>query len=276
MTYWMWLVAISLAFVAAERIWPRRRSQRMLRRSIWTDFAYVVFNGHILGLLVARLGIPFEAAFTHTLSWVGWDLGLGVARGWPFPLQLAVAFIFIDLVQWSIHNLLHRVPWLWEIHKVHHSVEELDWLASMRFHWGELLVYRILQYPLLALLGFDSGILFVLAVVSTFIGHYNHSNLRLNLGPLKYLFNSPQMHEWHHVHPEAGPFNRNFAINLALWDWVFGTAFLPSPGASPRRLGFPGIERFPRSIFLQELWPLSILLAPGNVPAPGTRRWWFR
>lgn len=260
MTYWIWLLGISLCFVIAERLWPRRPAQRLLRRAVLTDVGYVVLNGHFLGVALAVLARSIEGAFTGALGAARLDLHLGIARGWPWAVQLVVAFVALDLLQWAIHVLLHRVAWLWELHKVHHSIEELDWLGSLRFHFGEVLVYKSLLYVPLALLGFDGSVLFSVAVIGTAIGHYNHSNLRLNLGPMKYLLNGPQMHEWHHVHPDAGPSYRNFAINLALWDWLFGTAYLPVDGSSPARLGFEGMERFPRTIALQELWPLSSLL----------------
>jgi sterol desaturase/sphingolipid hydroxylase (fatty acid hydroxylase superfamily) len=169
-----------------------------------------------------------------------------------------VAFVVVDFTQWMIHILMHRIPWFWEFHKVHHSIEELDWLGSLKFHWMEIVIYKVLQYPILALLGLDYQVLFILAIISTVIGHFNHSNFRLNLGPLKYFLNGPEMHEWHHVHPDAGPLNKNFGINLSLWDWAFGAAYLPKSKASPSLLGFKGIKSFPKGIVSQELWPLSL------------------
>ena len=71
----------------------------------------------------------------------------------------------------------------------------------------------------------------------------------------KYIFNSPQMHIWHHTHAEAGPGDRNFALTLSIWDWLFRTAYLPDH--DPDRLGFRGMESFPRSLWRQLLIPLS-------------------
>jgi sterol desaturase/sphingolipid hydroxylase (fatty acid hydroxylase superfamily) len=133
----------------------------------------------------------------------------------------------------------------------------MDFLGSLRFHFGEILVYKSLLYVPLALLGFDGTALFVIAVVSTAIGHFNHANLRVRMGPLKYVLNGPEMHVWHHAHPSAGPTDVNFAINLALWDWLFGTAYLPPEPGPPRALGFEGIEAFPTDPVRQELWPAS-------------------
>jgi sterol desaturase/sphingolipid hydroxylase (fatty acid hydroxylase superfamily) len=217
---------------------------------------------------LATVATPLERSLTAALGRVNLHIHVGVAQGWPLAAQFVLAFVGLDLVQWGIHNLLHRAPWLWQLHKVHHSIEELDWLGSMRFHWGEVVVYKTLQYLPLAFLGFDGRVLFAVAIVGTIIGHFNHSNLAIDLGPLKYVVNSPEMHQWHHVHPDAGPVNKNFGINLALWDWLFQTAYLPAnvpadvaaEKAAPTRLGFADIERFPRSIVLQDAWPLSALL----------------
>jgi sterol desaturase/sphingolipid hydroxylase (fatty acid hydroxylase superfamily) len=95
-----------------------------------------------------------------------------------------------------------------------------------------------------------------LAVVSTVIGHMNHANVRLRFGPLAYIVNSPHMHLWHHVHESAGPMNRNFGINLAVWDWLFGTAYLPKE--EPARLGFEGVESFPKTLVGELVWPVEL------------------
>jgi sterol desaturase/sphingolipid hydroxylase (fatty acid hydroxylase superfamily) len=253
----MWLAALSLAFVAIERLRPREAGQRVLRPGLATDLFYLVFNGHYLGVLMALATVPLARALDDALALGGLSLHLRVAAGWPWWAQLLVAFVVADFLQWSIHNLLHRVPALWELHKVHHSIRHMDFLGSLRFHFGEIVVYKSLQYVPLALLGFRGDVLFAIAVISTAIGHFNHANLRVRMGWLRYVFNGPEMHVWHHAHPSAGPVNVNFAINLALWDWLFGTAYLPADGALPRTLGFEGIESFPTDPLRQELWPLS-------------------
>ncbi|HSI04134.1 MAG TPA: sterol desaturase family protein, partial [Myxococcota bacterium] len=117
-------------------------------------------------------------------------------------------------------------------------------------------VYKSLTYPLLAFFGFDGGVLFALAVVGTAVGHFNHANLDVSIGPLKYIINSPAMHVWHHAHPDCGPPPSNFGITLSLWDWLFGTAYLPA--RPPQRLAFAGVETFPRTVPGQILHPVPI------------------
>jgi sterol desaturase/sphingolipid hydroxylase (fatty acid hydroxylase superfamily) len=205
MTYWAWLGALSAVFVLLERVWPRNAQQRVFRPGIVTDLLYMVLNGHWLGVGLALLTEPIARALDEALATQGATIHLRFAANWPWWVQLVVAFVASDLLQWSIHNLLHRVPFLWELHKVHHSIQTMDFWGSMRFHFGEIIVYKSLQYVPLALLGFDGTALFVIAVVSTAIGHFNHANLRLRMGPLRYVLNGPEMHVWHHAHPSAGP-----------------------------------------------------------------------
>jgi sterol desaturase/sphingolipid hydroxylase (fatty acid hydroxylase superfamily) len=179
---------------------------------------------------------------------------LALATDLPAWLQLVLALVVVDLFHWCVHNALHRVPALWAIHRVHHSIVDMDWIGSMRFHWAEAGLYKLFTYPLLALLGIRADVLFALAVVNTAVGHFNHANLSITIGPLRYLLNNPAMHVWHHAHPDVGPPLVNFGITLSIWDWLFGTAHLPA--LPPARLAFAGIERFPSTIAGQILHPL--------------------
>ncbi len=255
MSYWHYLVGLSLAFAVVERVRPMRPAQRVWRRDVVVDLLYVVVNGHLLGVLLAWATAPLSTVVDAHAS----QLRLQVLTALPLWQQALVAFVLLDALQWCIHNALHRVPWLWQFHKVHHSIVELDWLGSLRFHWVEIVVYKSVQYlPLLAL-GVDGRALLAVAVVGTAIGHGNHSNVDVDFGMLRYLFNSPRMHAWHHVHPDAGPSNINFGVCLSVWDWLFGTAHLPSAAPAAIGLAAPGV---PRSWLAQQLWPLSRLLRP--------------
>jgi sterol desaturase/sphingolipid hydroxylase (fatty acid hydroxylase superfamily) len=102
--------------------------------------------------------------------------------------------------------------------------------------------------------------MFWCGVLSTFFGHFAHANVNVSLGPLNYLFNSPELHAWHHAHPDFGPLNRNFGMMFSVWDWAFGTAYLPAH--APARLGFSQIERYPRTILKQWLAPFATAIGP--------------
>lgn len=253
MQYVHWLALLSIIFVVLERIWPRH-DQPIFRAGILTDLFYLAFNGHFLGVLLATATVPLVAVADPWLLEIG--VQRAVAGSWPPWLQFAVALLVIDLVEWCIHNMLHRVPALWELHKIHHSIVTMDWIGSLRFHWGEVLVYKSIRYPLLAFFGFDGGVLLTLGIVATAIGHFNHSNLRITIGPLKYLLNNPEMHVWHHNSEDDGPPLYNFGINLSLWDWLFKTAHLPP--APPKKLGFDTIGTLPKTVVGQLVHPLPL------------------
>ena len=268
--YFFWLTVVSLICWLLERVVPWRREQKAFRKQIWQDFFWLAFNGHYAGIAVA-----FVAA---------WLIDRAVALGgWPYPtpesvdliatqplwIQFIVFLVFKDLLEYGVHNLLHRVPWLWEFHKLHHSITELDWIGNMRFHWMEIVVYKGLTYLPLIILGIDGEVILWVAVVGTFIGHLNHSNLNFEWGLLTKIINSPRFHVWHHDIVSHGRAGQNFGIVFCAWDWLFGTAYRPAV-EQPRQLGFEGMERFPARLALRLIYPLrKPKTAPGTETAAG-------
>lgn len=264
--YWHWLLGLSLLFVLIERLRPRDPAQKTVRPALLTDLVYAVFNGHWLGVGIAMLSAPLADGLDAALADRGLSIHLDLVSRLPAIAQFLIAFFVVDLMQWGVHNLLHRVPFLWRLHQVHHSIVHMDFWGSLRFHFVEVVVYKTLLYLPMALLGFDGTVLFWLAIVSTAIGHLNHANLDVRFGPLVYLLNGPQMHVWHHAHPDADPslpkVGVNFAINLSLWDWLFGTAHLPADRRPPQRLGFAGIEHYPQDPLRQLVAPITFSEEP--------------
>lgn len=254
------LAGLAILFMALERIWPRVAKQGVFRKGWLSDAGYVVFNSKYSGILLGYV----------TAVWIGRLNGVlpsGWLRNWPWEAQFAALLIIVDLLKWCVHNLLHRVPWLWEFHKVHHSIVEMDWMGDWRFHWVETIVYNSLLYVPTVCLGAPGGVGLGVGVVDTIIGHFAHANLRWRIGWLKYVINSPEMHLWHHNHPESGPVNRNFGLTLSVWDWIFGTAYLPAH--NPERLGFEGVERYPASLPAQWAAPFAALAGWRGGPRPG-------
>ncbi len=267
-------LAVISAFVAGiEKGAPWRPAQAQLRKYLWSDLAYLVFNGHWLGVMVYTVASRWlEPGLRAALGGVNAEhlVWASAASDWPLWLQCVVVTVVMDFVQWCVHNLLHRVPWLWQFHKVHHSVVdgEMDWIVAFRFHWMEVVVYKLLQYLPLAWFGFAGEAIMFHAVVGTLVGHLNHANVDWGHGAWRYVLNNPRMHIWHHDYDAVTA--RNFGIIFSCWDFIFGTAHVPAE--PPRALGFPGVESFPRNVVEQELWPLSGWLRRGGgrgaVPPP--------
>jgi len=255
-SYFYWLLLVSFFFLAVEWVKPWRKNQARFRKDFWLDFFYMFFNFFLFSLIIYNAASDVVVnLFNDMLASVGiTNLVAFEVMSWPMWAHLLLGFFVRDFVQWWVHRLLHYVPFLWEFHKVHHSVEEMGFAAHLRFHWMETVVYRTIEYIPLALIGIGLRDFFIIHIFTLAVGHFNHSNMKLNLGPLKYIFNNPQMHIWHHAYdlPEKHPNGMNFGLTLSIWDYIFGTAHIPHDGRDIR-LGFPGMEKFPKTFTEQAM-----------------------
>ena len=256
--YLSWLLLVSGAVYLLELLFPWRRDQPRIRRDFWLDAFYMLFNFFLFSLVgYYALSEVVVQAFRGGLAGLGLESleVIDVSR-LPVWAQLLTLFVLRDFIHWNVHRLLHRVPWLWEFHKVHHSVIQMGFAAHLRFHWMETVVYRTLEYLPLALIGYGIDDFLLVHVTALAIGHLNHANLVLPIGPLRYVFNNPQMHIWHHMKrfPASHPAGVNFGISLSLWDYLFRTAHVPGSGRDIE-LGFDGVETFPRTFVDQALHP---------------------
>ncbi len=257
-SYFFWLMIVSLFCLTLERLVPWRKGQRLMRRELLQDVFFLVFNGHYFSILLAYVSAWVILHLHNTLSLVDLPFPdqMSLLSSSPLIVQFLVFLLFKDFLEWCVHNLLHRLPWLWQIHKLHHSIEIMDWIGNFRFHWMEIIIYRTLTWLPLVLLGIDGNVMLWVAIVVTLIGHLNHSNVRIDWGPFRYILNSSRLHVWHHDYVLHKKYGQNFAIVFSLWDWLFGTAFLPADTEQPERLGFHGIERFPRNLPMRLVYPL--------------------
>ncbi len=252
--YFYWLILISLFFWGVEIFFPWRRKQSIFRKDFWLDGFYMFFNFFIFPLIIFNalselVHFVFHDLLSnqniHSLSILSVDY-------LPIWVQLVIFFLVRDFIHFNIHRLLHRVPFLWEFHKIHHSVKEMGFAAHLRFHWMENVVYRVLEYIPLALIGFSVEEFIIVHLIALAIGHSNHSNYFLPLGMGKYIFNNPQMHIWHHSKTLPNNFGVNFGISLSCWDYLFKTAYVPSNGRDIE-LGFKGDEYVPATFIGQNL-----------------------
>jgi sterol desaturase/sphingolipid hydroxylase (fatty acid hydroxylase superfamily) len=252
--YFWWLIGISVVVWGLELAFPWRKNQPSIRTDFWLDGFYMFFNFFLFSLIgynaVSNVAVE---AFNDFLALFGINnLVAFQIASWPVWSQFLLLFVVADFIQWNVHRWLHHSPWLWEFHKVHHSVEEMGFAAHLRYHWMETIVYKSVQYIPLSMIGFGLDDFFILHLVTILIGHLNHANVKITYGPLKYVLNNPVMHLWHHAkNIPAGSHGVNYGISLSLWDYLFGTAYIPNQNAN-EQLGFEDQEIFPKT-FLQQL-----------------------
>lgn len=255
--YFWWLLGISLVVWSLELVFPWRKNQAAIREDFWLDGFYMFFNFFLFSLIgynaVSNVAVEI---FNDFLALFGiTNLVAFQIASWPVWSQFLLLFVLADFIQWNVHRWLHYSPWLWEFHKVHHSVEQMGFAAHLRYHWMETIVYKSVQYIPLSMIGFGLDDFFILHLVTILIGHLNHANVKITYGPLKYVLNNPVMHLWHHAREiPAERTGVNYGISLSLWDYLFGTAYIPNQNAN-EQLGFEDQETFPKTFFQQLTHP---------------------
>ncbi len=213
-------VVLAFVFVPLERVFPAR-AQRILRRGVALDACffvgqYIVFTAAALGV-IALVGSAVSGVVPGAVrAWV-------LAR--PAWMQVVAAVVLGDFAVYWFHRACHTFDFLWRFHSVHHSSEHLDWLAAHREHPLDGIVTQLMMNLPAIALGVRIELLAGVAVFRGIWAIFVHSNVRLPLGPLRWVLGAPELHHWHHARVERT--SHNFA-NLAPWlDRLFGTHHLP-------------------------------------------------
>ena len=251
--FWL-LIVLSIFIWCLELFFPWRKNQPIIRKDFWIDVFYMFFNFFLFNLVIfiafCDLSTQlFSGLFGNNLS----EVALINIEDYPEWIQLLTFFVVTDFVQWVTHVLLHRFSFLWRFHKVHHSVEQMGFAAHLRYHWMENVFYTPVKYIAVMLIGgFQPEQAFIVYYFAIAIGHFNHANIGIDYGPLKYIFNNSKMHIWHHAYelPEDRSHGVNFGISLSIWDYIFRTNYIPNSGRDIK-LGFEKIESYPKTFFKQ-------------------------
>jgi lathosterol oxidase len=159
----------------------------------------------------------------------------------PWLLQFAMAVVVADVAEYFIHLALHKVPFLWRFHAIHHSSKALDWIAGSRSHFvDDTLVRGFILVPLM--FGFSKSIILAYLIFVTLHATWTHCNFGPNVKWLEKILVMPRYHHWHHTSQEEG-IDKNFAIHFPWIDKLFGTYYFPEHW--PERYGLGGEEISP-------------------------------
>lgn len=251
-SYFYWLIVLSVFVMVLEVIFPWRKHQKFFRQGFWLDLFYIFFNFFLFSLIgYNAISNVFVNLFNDGLEAIGIEniVAINIAT-YPIWVQLLIMFLIADFIQWNVHIQLHKRAWLWKFHKVHHSVKQMGFAAQFRFHFMETIMYKSVQYVPLAMIGFGIQEFFVVHMVGVFVGHLNHANLGWDYGVLKYVFNNPKMHIWHHAKwlPDQHKKGVNFGLTLSIWDYIFGTVYVPKNGKNIE-IGFENDQNYPENFF---------------------------
>tara|TARA_B110000977_G_scaffold201012_1_gene293656 strand:+ start:3944 stop:4810 length:867 start_codon:yes stop_codon:yes gene_type:complete len=251
--YFWGLTLISFVIWGLEMLFPWRKNQSFFRKDFWLDAFYMYFNFFLFTVVISGVYALISNAFSNV--GISMDaISIIDIQALPNWFGLLIFFVLLDFVQWFTHVLLHKTPFLWQFHKVHHSVKEMGFAAHLRYHWMENILYKPFKTIAIMLLGgFEPSQAFIIHFAAITIGHLNHANLALDWGPLKYVLNNPVMHLYHHAKSlPKGRFGVNFGISLSIWDYLFNTSYVPKKNPH-LTLGFDGDENFPKDFLSQNL-----------------------
>jgi len=211
------------AFVLLEWVFPRVRPEQGPLSPGWRlDLAYFGVNHLLIGVFLV-----VSTHFAH--AYFAWAISPSLQAhvvALPAIIRFVLVILAADAVEYISHRAYHEVPWLWRIHAVHHSPEHMDWLSGSRLHFIEPLVTRALVLVPIVLLGFPQDTIFAYLIFISVQSVLIHSNIKMNVGWLRYVIVTPQFHHWHHA-SDAEAIDKNYAAHTPLFDMLFGTSHLP-------------------------------------------------
>ncbi|WP_408169479.1 sterol desaturase family protein [Herbaspirillum rhizosphaerae] len=244
------LLGSTIVFVLIEKLFPLYKNQVVFRKEWQTDMVHFAVNHFIVGLVLLVVNFLIHRVF-------GWlvhaDFQQAVASI-NFWLQLFLCVLVADLMEYGVHRAYHEVPFLWRFHAVHHSVKMMDWLAGSRQHMLELILTRVVVLGPLFVLGFNQSVVSTYIIIVGFQAVFNHSNVHLPWGPLKYIFVTPDFHHWHHASDDEA-IDRNYAAHFSFIDYFLGTA-VKSIKKFPEKYGVVG-DYMPDGFLKQQSFPFK-------------------
>lgn len=234
-----------------ELKWPHRSEWRPPASEIQTDLGFMT---------IVQLAFPplVGFVFAYALIMPARALQLPVSalwpHGWPLWVQALLMILVVDFLRYWLHRAAHQNDTLWRLHSVHHSVEQMYWLNTARFHLLEKAMQMMLDSLPFLLMAVDPTVLALYYVAYATNGFFQHCNIELRYGVLNYIVGSAETHRWHHSRVPRES-NANYGNTVIVWDLLFGTWFLPRE----RTVGELGLQdpMYPKSFWALMRAPFS-------------------
>jgi sterol desaturase/sphingolipid hydroxylase (fatty acid hydroxylase superfamily) len=235
----------ALLITVLENYFPHKDEWKGTRDDIRTDLTYMMT---IQLALPTLLGLSLALYLKNQTASMGLQISTYWPHHWPVGFQVILMLFTADFFRYWLHRASHTYTPLWRLHAVHHSPHKLYWINVGRFHpLDKTLQYLFDALPFI-LLNVSNHVLALYLVFYAINGFFQHSNVALRFGPLNYVISTAELHRWHHSWLTRES-NNNYGNNLIIWDWLFGTRFLP-PGRAVEALGLQNRD-YPLSFFEQ-------------------------
>jgi sterol desaturase/sphingolipid hydroxylase (fatty acid hydroxylase superfamily) len=212
-----WMFISPLLLLGVERFYAEK-GRPWITPNLLTDALVGLLRFLAITFLFSEFIFGSQAFVRAHLSF----LNTGLLDDVPAWVQVLVMFVALDFAYYAFHRLMHSTKVLWVFHAVHHSQRRPNPLLQNRAHVFEELIYILSMAVPPTILGGNAPAVYGFVIVDRFWNYFVHSDIKMNLGPLKYLFVTPQYHRIHHS-LERRHFDKNFAGRLIVWDYLFGT-----------------------------------------------------
>ncbi len=228
-----------LIFVPMEKAFALR-AQKVFRRGFATDLTHLLVNRFFVTVGAIIFAVVLALPFL-------WLRSFHMVDSLPAAASVPLALVLVFVGNYWGHRLTHQIPFLWRFHAVHHSIDEMDWLAAGRLHPLDSAFTQAFTIVPLFLLGYSAGVFAGAAIVVTLLAIFQHANVRLKFPVVRWIFPTPEWHHWHHA-IDAEAVNTNFGLPIV--DKAFGTAYMPR---DRRPVGFGIHDPVPRDTYLRHL-----------------------
>jgi len=209
-----------LAIIGLWEVFAPRRALTVSKTLRWVNNLGLVFlNSFILRILFPAAAVGM-ASFAQQQGW-----GLFNYVEVPFWFAVVASVIIMDLVIYLQHVMVHAIPVLWRLHRVHHADLDYDVTTGSRFHTLEIILSMLIKFATILLLGPSVVAVIIFEIILNATAMFNHGNIGLpkTLDKiLRYFLVTPDMHRVHHS-VEDDEANSNFGFSLPWWDRIFGT-----------------------------------------------------
>jgi sterol desaturase/sphingolipid hydroxylase (fatty acid hydroxylase superfamily) len=259
------LVFLLCALVIIERVYSYSRAISQ-RHVIWRDLISTTVQLFVVGAVVGAIVLPVLRFFPHTFLGRRFLFGLADQLG-PLWVQVLAVFLLYELWGYWMHRFQHYNEFLWKLHSYHHTVTHLQTSNVGVSNPLDFALRNVLGVLLLSIVGFNPIALGIAGIFRLY-ALFSHCGGDMKGGWLNYLFNTPEVHRWHHsvefADAEKFRYGCNFGVGVSFWDIVFGTFLLPKDETGqvipPPRIGHP-------SGYADEPNYLKVLLAVRAFPA---------
>jgi sterol desaturase/sphingolipid hydroxylase (fatty acid hydroxylase superfamily) len=245
------------AIFILQRLFPVIQTQSAFGRATRLDLLYTFI---MFGFYVLIAG-SFVLFMTHGLANILPELKIAFISNIPPVVQIIIGYLAVDFLGWFHHLVRHKVPFLWAFHTVHHSQTELNPFSNERVHCFDWFSANVIKFIPAFFFTETLNIVLAYIVIHKILDHFSHSNVRTNLGWLRFILVTPQSHRVHHS-GEKKYYDQNFGVSLSIWDHLFGTQckdYEVYPTTGVNDVTFPKDTDIQvsllRTLWLQQLYP---------------------